>query len=550
MQTAYDPVRIRRLSAHTMASIDALAMLRSSDPAAAGAVRCARLLRHNLEDLWMPLLRRIETSTAMVTWLAGALSTVESGREMIVDWIEDRATRPRDSDSTYAAIDDDELLVLISFIDDDGLPSGGPERLASELARRVRHDRDFARRLIDMAGDHPLIGLAVAAADFPPPFVRDVAISMLHRASRFDDFPTRSEAAAADSVLTELTKHPGASLDLLLDGKALFELAASPFLDTGTVESLVHSGMYAAVRDDPTRLQDGFRVIGQLTKFANDELDGGFGAGMARGVATSVIGYVDTLGPAIGKENGGRVRVTTFDDHPFTIDLGAYEEVRNLFGAVARDAESQAAIGVALGAYMNHVIDDLGATVIARSGVEHVAQFADLIGDAVAAEQAEMVAAAAAATAQRRELADGVGFAVNAGLSAIGVGRLVSFGVKRVVKAGTDSLSRVDPDTMPNGSLRHVTYDAILVATVTLARSDRGAQISNGLDDDDPAVLRQIDERLERLAALSAAGDTAGYRDEVSDLARFIEARTTALDEFVNAVTNVPAVHELIEGHS
>ena len=119
----------------------------------------------------------------------------------------------------------------------------------------------------------------------------------------------------------------------------------------------------------------------------------GFAPGAARGIANSLIGYIDTLAPAIRKEDGGAVTLIVLGDTPFTFDLGTYEEVRDLVGAIGRDEQAQAAIGVTLGAYVNSVVDELGIDVASRSGIEHVAQFADLVGDAVSAEQAEMVAA-------------------------------------------------------------------------------------------------------------------------------------------------------------
>jgi hypothetical protein len=96
---------------------------------------------------------------------------------------------------------------------------------------------------------------------------------------------------------------------------------------------------------------------------------------------------------------------------------------------------------------------------------------------------------------------------------------------------------------MPDGRLRHVAYDAIIVGAVTTARRAATA------DGDDEAALRQVDDHLERLADLDAAGDAEAYRDEVSDMVDFIEQRAPKLDAFLTDIRSIPAVNELVEGH-
>ena len=216
---------------------------------------------------------------------------------------------------------------------------------------------------------------------------------------------------------------------------------------------------------------------------------------------------------------------------------------------MARDVEAQAGLGVVLGAYLNTVIEAVGADLGQRSGVEGVAQFADLLGDAVTAEQAEMIAAATATAAQRGVLAGAIGFASTAVVSSLGAGPLVGLAATRIVKAGTDRLTRPDAATMPDVRLRHVAYDSIIVAAVTLARTDRATQGSHRLHEDDAAGLAQVDAHLERLAQLDAAADAEAYHDEVADMADFIQQRAPRLDTFVNGVLSVPAVSELTERH-
>ena len=271
----------------------------------------------------------------------------------------------------------------------------------------------------------------------------------------------------------------------------------------------------------------------------------------ARGIANSLIGYIDTLAPAIGQEDGGRVTLLVPGATPFTFELGTYEDVRDLVGAISRDAQAQAAIGVTLGAYLNSIADGLGVGIARRSGIEHVAQFADLVGDAVSAEQAEMIADAAASSAQQRLLVDAVGFGASAAVSAAGGGPVVGFAVNQLLRIGTDRFAGVDPATMPNGAIRHRTYDAIVVASVTVGRSDPTAIDADrpAGDRDDPDELARVDRYLDRLARLDATGDVDGYADEVSRMTQFIERSTPNLDAFVNSITELAAVNELIEGH-
>ena len=103
---------------------------------------------------------------------------------------------------------------------------------------------------------------------------------------------------------------------------------------------------------------------------------------------------------------------------------------------------------------------------------------------------------------------------------------------------------------MPNGRLRHVAYDAIIVATVT-----RGAHRSRRPGEPEPwattphRACEQIDAHLARLAEFDAAGDDEAYRDEVSDMVDFIEQRAPKLDAFLTEIRSIPAVNELVEGH-
>ena len=141
------------------------------------------------------------------------------------------------------------------------------------------------------------------------------------------------------------------------------------------------------------------------------------------------------------------------------------------------------------------------------------------------------------------------GFATSSALGAAGAGPLVGYVAGRLVKSASERMADVEPQAMPNGRLRHVAYDAIVVATVTVARTDRDVQEARALGDDSASSLEQIDAHLARLAQFDATGDDEAYRDEVSDMVDFIEQRAPKLDTFLTDIRSIPAVNELVEGH-
>jgi hypothetical protein len=559
METAYDPARIQLLSNRTALAVAELASIRCADPAAAEALRTVRLLRINLEELWLPLLAQIRSSRAMIAWSESTHDRIERSWWMIDDWLEDH----RQPDNEFARMSDDELIDHVTWFGFRALPFGDDGRLdmddefwstsfadlAEVLTERVGRDREFADRLLGLAAVSPMVGLAAGFADYPPDYLDALARRLLFRPSYFDGYDVRASGVATAMVLEALTDDPARCLALLRDPESLATLAGWPFLDADVVSTVFTTGLYTAVAEEPSRLKSGYEVLDSLTELATDRMSDGFSAGAARGIANSLIGYVDTLAPAIGKEDGGRVTLNVFGETPFRFEFGTNEDVQSLIGAISRDAQAQAAIGVTLGAYLNSIVDDLGVDIASRSGIEHVAQFADLVGDAVSAEQAEMVAAAAASSAQRRLLGNAVGFGVSAATAAAGAGPVVGFAVNQLVRVGTARFADVDPGTMPNGAIRHRTYDAIVVATVTLGRAEPTATDADR-EPDDPDDLARVDEHLDRLAELEAAGDLDGYADEVSHMTQFIEQATPNLDSFVNSITNTGPVNELIESHT
>ena len=276
----YDPDRIRALSRHTRDAIAATFEVRSSDPAAADALRAVRLLRQNLEDHWMPALLDIERSEAMVSWTraralvdAGALRG--SGPNAECGW------------TPLSGLSDDELVGQVRWWDRqrpsefDAPPIRFEERLdtlARELALRVARDPHMADRLVGLAGVHPLIGSLTGRARFPVGFTARVVTAMVRpgpvATADFDHY-----AGALSVALTALVSDPAACLDLLLDPVVLHGIAGSSRLDPEAVHEFVLSGLHTSVLADPARLVDGYRVLAHLTSITNGPLDDGIHAG-------------------------------------------------------------------------------------------------------------------------------------------------------------------------------------------------------------------------------------------------------------------------------
>ncbi|HEY3483839.1 MAG TPA: hypothetical protein VGK49_00590, partial [Ilumatobacteraceae bacterium] len=145
----YDPARVLALRTETLRAIEALGTVRSSDPAAANAVRIARLTRQNLEEGWMPLLGAITTSTAMSAWrshgldadeLLDAIGAIVATFDAVSTWV-----RTGGMDE----LTDGELVTRLATVTDElavGLERTGAvdaplerfDRLLAEVVRRAR----------------------------------------------------------------------------------------------------------------------------------------------------------------------------------------------------------------------------------------------------------------------------------------------------------------------------------------------------------------------------------------------------------------------------
>jgi hypothetical protein len=569
MRTAYDPTRIGTLTHRTSAAIDALSMVRSFDPASTDAMRSVRLLRRNLEDHWMPLLRQIETSRAMIDWTASTLTAVHQSQMSIAQWLEDVTAN---GTTMYADLTDEELIELLVSIDaelpmrrdgndwefDRGRWIMQYGEIAEELARRVGRDPQFGKQLSAIADVNPSIGLAIGVADFPPSFMRDVARAMFHNNSYSVDFSTEVDLVALSGVLEALMEHPAGALELLDDDIVLRELSGWGMLDEELIADFVRVGLYDSVAADPTLLEDGYEVIKRLVVLANGDLTEGFDDGLSIGLASSMIGYVDTLAQGLDSKTGP-VIVTKLGDEPFQIKLGTYDEVRNLFGAIARNPQAQTALGLTIGAFTNSVVDRLGSELGEQSGIDDVARFADLIGDGVSAEQAEMMAAAADAEMQLGQVLGIASSAIGVGVSLAAFGPITSAVIGGVISLSSSWLSNVDSKVMPNSQLCDLAFDAIYVNTVRLARNDATTKREHGLIAEEAEHGPTIDAYLGELEAINSDLAKLGDSDrdiergtqlleqrelKLAELRTYIES-TDEIDAFVKSVMDLDAVQEL-----
>ena len=514
--------------------------IRSSDPAAASAMRAVVLTRRNLEDHWLPLIMAIRASNAMVTWSSSVLGGLADLAGRLGQWLtfDDNTTTV----SRFATLNDedlmDELYVaghLNTYCDGNGsiaerVDGGAPfwsdefPDLAAELAARVAVDERFGLRLIDEIDQHPLAAIAIGHANFSLAFSQAALPGLLESGRWWSGV----HVEAIENVMSHiLTTNPSAALDLLGDSAVLTALAGATTLNKAIARDFVRAGLYDAVEADRARLVDGWGVLKNLTALADSKFDDGFHPGLAWGVADSMFGHVDTLAYGIGagiEDDAIRIHIDRGDSVGV---LGSRDAVANLFGTVMRDADARVTMGVVLGAYTDRVINDLGATVVVRTGVESIARLGLLLRDGLNDEQAELTLAAAAETARRQRIGDVIGFGVGSWMSATGVGVVTETVVNQVVSSATDLGSEVEPDDIVDTSFGSVAYRGIQLSILQY--------VHEHLDDHADLALESVssEEWAEvgaRLDAINGEPDDAIRGGLVHDLDNLIANSIPALD--------------------
>lgn len=527
MDTGYDLRRVRALGHRTLDAIAALDAVGSTDPAAADALRVIRLARRNLEDLWMPAIRDIERSNAMIDWVArrpGATALTAAGPP---------ADRWSDIDRPLAALSDTQLLELVELIDrllgdgphhDEGpygldtLPAKyDPDVLATELALRVRSDPAFADRALALAPHTVLVGQLLDRAAFPVAFVAGIAMELSEPVSARASRALDQHALAMSAVLRAITADPGACLDLLADDAVLLRVATWDDLDPTAVAEFTLAAMLDGVIADSTRLADGFAVLGRLTQFGSGPLDDGLAAGMARGLALSMPVYLPRLAGGVFQTGEGPVRISEF-----RLTLGTHDQVANLFGAVMRDDAAAGALGLALGAYTDARLTDDALDLTAAGSLDDVVHLSVLLDHAARSEQAQMVMEAAAEEARRRRLGELLGVGAGIALAASGAGTAWRSAASMAIRSVTAKLADVEPDRLAGASITAHQYQQMWMSAMSVAlgraEPDRTREFRRRLDE-----IEACDDPTERgvlivdLRSVIEGTEFAEFVDEVMD---------------------------------
>ncbi len=420
--------------------------------------------------------------------------------------------------------------------------------LGRQLASWVRRDSEFAEELVELSASNPLIGELLGKADFPGWFAGDVVRRMAlpngPEIGTVTDTGYHRYAASLDTALASMTDDAAACLDVLLDQHATHALASWHSLDASVLSDFVVSGLYEAVEADPTRLADGHRALGLLPRSSNGALETGMNAGMALGVAASLSGYLDTLAPAIEQEGATPVVIRAVDP---PVEMGTYDELVDLFGAVIRVPEAQPAIGTAMAAYAFDTFERVGGHATSRPDVTHLADFADLIGDATRNEQAELVMRAAAEESRHRQFGGLIGSLSNALLLAGGATAVARTLAGQALRMAADWRAAGEPQRVADGQIPAHTYDLITVAAVSVAADDPSMRSNAGLDDVTDA---QWAEARRQLDAIEQLDDPRERMLAVGGLDHWITTTVPALSTYLLELRKMPGMDELKEGRN
>ncbi len=463
-QLGYRLDRINTLDHHTRRAIEELRRIRCTDPLAAAAITAIRRTQHSLEQEWMPLIADIQQSDAMVTWANAATGFLGTLAADVAHWFDGWFVFGGDPANPFRTMSDDELIEEVIRFDllwprlennefadaRDGHDTVFDDARAAVL-ERVGHDDEFSRRLLAEAGNTATVGEMVARGGFPVPFSAAVLRQLLDPDdSSLLSFPEqRRMVPILDGVFAQLTPHPDAVLDLLVDPEFLAHLVALPtrteFTNpsgwTSTIEPFLFAGLVEATQINRSRFGEGVVVVTSLIAHANTAPydHGGFPQAIAAGVAMSIGWYVPGFVSTIAATDThldrelSRVQIDSDDDGEVDADLGTYEDLTDFFGALMYDAAAIGHLGIMLG-------DSAAAAAHGSLRIADVAELAALLHRAATNESAEATLDAVAAAAHRQQWLGALKLAVDVGgtvftpISAVG----------SVVKRGTDVVRFID----------------------------------------------------------------------------------------------------------
>lgn len=514
VQIGYRPDRIELLTHRTRATIDELASIRSTDPAALGALRAVRLLRRNLEDHWMPLLRRIESSRAMIEWRGSSLAG--GGPEPVwLSYEEAPAT-------SYSAWTDeqlvDELLQASSGVEhpaeaDDRVAAIDPA-LTSEVARRVHDDPAFAAYLSGAADRLTVLGSMLPSGRFDGDVAAAIVRAMVTAGqTQFDTARTPFAADVANALDYLADAHPDRCLELFGDRDVLevfVPAETNRSIPDDSVENFTTSALALAVSLDERLLDDSFRALASIIDVAGDRT---VDVGVLRAAVNSLIVHLPALRSNVAT---GRA-----DIHPdgSDVSLGSYDDVQRFYGQAMGDPEAQRVAGVILSGHLHRQLHALAPQLLDRDGPPDPGALASAIG-ATAWPVSRMVELlfvnGIVSESQRRNAMRG---AEEAGLltdlflapaDAL-VGALSSApGVKAAFDVGEVAVRRVvggdEVDPVPDEGFRFTVPDQVRAATTEFIGTTDGGRAASGLteiSDDSWAIVTAVAATLATTSSLT-----------------------------------------------
>jgi hypothetical protein len=582
---AYDPDRVATLHRHTLDAVAHLSAMRSSDPDAAAAMRAVRLVRHELERVWLPAITALMTCTALTVGWAGAGPAIaaDAPRPPAVDVIDRssfelhdairflRPSAPDAWDAHVALLERIAALPMTSLITlwddmgpevrarllflhgaalravDEGRLDGRHRALANEAIGRLLGAEAHVRPaevhalLSTPTTTNPALIEAVAAAvrHVPGPTITRLAGALV-RAVAAD---RHADATSANTVLAALGRRaPATSLDLLDDAEVRHALLTDDRFDTEVVARLVSDALGRAPVDPATK-ESAAIALADVVALASD-----LTAGARLGVSSSMSTWwpiIDVL-LVFRADDGGRSHLSAviFEDSTDTalgaqtanVRLGTFAEFDRLLAELLRDDASQAALGASVGAYTATELraaadrllpgDDLATVEANRESLTTALTYPRHVMETIhdAGDAAEDLAALEQAHAISA-ISETVGWAsAVAGFvpGGLAVSRVATIGL-RVLREGTDILRDVAP---PVTGHETGMSGMLPVAMVLLPLRHRRARRRLGLGEVPDDVWDELQQRTDAVAAF----------DPLST------AHADARNELVTSAHRVPAL--------
>jgi hypothetical protein len=556
VHAGYEPSRVHHLTRCTLEAIDSLQALASSDPVAADAMRTILLTRRNLEDHWMPALRDIESSDAMVRWRASRVPAfgllagspahgppdhlgTRTGESVTIParrrrWL---LTRLDLLERRAMAADTDRA----AGIDATGNPAPAAiEELGRRLSWWVARDDGFAAELAALSTSNMQVGRLLGTTKFPIWFRSEVVRQMAVPNGPDTGVDHDRYAASLSAAVTSLVDDPAACLDLLLDQPTAYALAAWSGLTDAALSDFVVSGLGRALVDDPTRLQDGYDVLGFMTRAANGPLDHGFNPAMALGLATAMPTYVDVLAESIvsvGDED--RVMVAS-DAAGVSADFGTYTEFQGLFGAIMRHRSARLQLGAVTATWAHDTIAATDRRTGFDAALHDVSTFTSMLLDAADHEQEQVVAEFEHGEASRAAHIAVVAWGVDLAIGARGAGARVRSATSTAIRTGAAWIDDDEPGDVAATGLGEEVRRQMMVAAITVGLAS--PTVFENSDDERLSVAerRWVSSRLDDIRTAPTPGARARHTNHL-----LTNIDGTPLDAALNAVKSHAAATRL-----